>query len=179
MRKKNLMNNRKVWRQIFCGGLIACMVLSFTACGSKSTDTETKEETEAISSGTTVTESTEISEIANDYYLDLTDIGMKLTIYLRLGEDGNFMLSNSLDFATNKGSGTFQKSDDAYVMIYDSLNGEEKTISDGITASFVVTEEGKLDFSVSNALPYGSANIYTVSPEDASMKLIAHVVTSK
>ena len=59
------------------------LVLGLTACG--------KEESEAKG-----TEGTE--ELAGNYYIDLTDLGMKLTFYLDLEQDGTFMFSNTLDF---------------------------------------------------------------------------------
>ena len=152
---------KKVWKKFMTFTAMSCMVFSLVACG----NTEKEKENDAVSGSTTTTEennvtennstteptseSIELSELANDYYIDLADFGMKLTIYLRLEENGNFMLSNALDFETNKGSGIFQKADDSYVMVYTSVNGEEKSVSDGITASFTVTEEGTLDFSAS------------------------------
>lgn len=162
---------KKIWKKLAIFMSMACMMLSLVACGGNGG------EEDAVSGGTSSSKNADTSEVANDYYLDLTELGMKLTVYLRLDEAGNFIFSNTLDFTTDKGSGTFQKSDDAYVMIYDSVNGEEKSISEGITASFVVTEDGSLDFSGSNAVPYGSANIDTVSAEDSSIKLMAHIVT--
>lgn len=160
---------KKIWKKIAVFALMVCMAFSLAACGGNDED--------AVSGGTSSSKNADTSEVANDYYLDLTDLGMKLTVYLRLDAEGNFIFSNTLDFTTNKGSGTFQKSDDAYVMIYDSVNGEEKSISEGITASFVVTEDGNLDFSGSDVVPYGSANINTVAEDDASIKLMGHIVT--
>lgn len=78
----------------YLGGLMAAvLVLGMTGCGQS-------EEKKA----------TDTKEVANDYYVDLTELGMNLTIYLRLEEDGNFLFSNTVDFATNKSSGTFQES---------------------------------------------------------------------
>lgn len=116
-------------------------------------------------------------EVANDYYIDLTELGMKLTIYLRLDENGNFKFSNTLDFEVNKSDGTFQKSGDEYVMVYTSVNGEEKSISEGLTSSFVVTEDGSLDFTTCEKIYYGSASATSRSDENPDAKLIAHVVT--
>ena len=154
--------------------ITATMTISITACSEKESEQNT--ESDAVSSGTTVAESTDELEVTNDYAMDLTPLGMPLTVYLRLEEDGKFILSNALDFATDKGSGTFQKSGEEYIMVYSFLNGEEKSVSDGITASFVVTEDGSLDFSGCASVPYGSAKIDTVSKSDTSVKLIAHVV---
>ncbi|MBQ8663145.1 MAG: hypothetical protein IJ471_04745 [Eubacterium sp.] len=147
--------------------LAVCMMFGIVACGSEGSSTE----------GGATSGGGNTAEVANDYYLDLTELGMKLTVFLRLNEDGTFIFSNTLDFAVDKSSGTFQKSGDEYIMVFTSVNGEEKSVSDGLTSSFVVTEDGNLDFSVGGAVPYGSANIDTVSEEDASIVLMGMVVT--
>lgn len=117
------------------------------------------------------------SEVANDYYIDLTDLGMNLTIYLRLDEAGTFTFSNTLDFETVKSSGTFQESDDEYMMVYDSVNGEEKSVSDGLTSTFVVLEDGSLDFTCCDYIYYGSAKATTTSEDNPDAKLVAYMVT--
>ncbi len=138
------------------------ILFSMTACGG------TKEETK-----------TDTAEVANDYYIDITDLGMKLVFYLRLDGEGNFMFSNTLDFEVNKSSGTFQKSGEEYIMVYESVNGEEKTMSDGLTSSFVLTEDGSLDFSSCEKIYYGSASVDRYSAKDPNVKLIAHIVTEE
>lgn len=140
--------------------LIVCLLFSMTACGEAG---ETKK-------------TPNTKDVAGDYYLDLSDLGMKLTVFLKLEENGKFIFSNTLDFEVNKSSGTFQKSGEEYVMVFDSVNGEEKSISEGMTGSFFVDEEGRLDFSGSDTIPYGSARISTVS-EDENVKLLGILVT--
>lgn len=148
-------------RSVFVSLILVCMSL-FTACG-----TDSKTETKA---GNT-------EEVANDYYIDLTDLGMKLTFYLRLDEAGNFQFSNTLDFTVDKSSGTFQETDGEYVMIYSSVNGEEKSISEGLTSSFMVLEDGSLDFSNTECVYYGSARASSSAADNPETKLIAHVVS--
>lgn len=117
------------------------------------------------------------AELEGDYYIDLTELGMKLTFYLRLEEEGTFLFSNALDFETNKSSGTVQKTEAGYMMVYDSVNGEEKSVSDGLTTSFVQLEDGSLDFSgEGGCIYYGSARATTSSAEDSDTKLIAYRV---
>lgn len=72
---------------------------------------------------------------------------MKLVIYLRLTENGTFQFSNTTDFEINKSSGVVQKGANDYVMVYESVNGADKSISDGLTSSFFVDNEGRLDFT--------------------------------
>ena len=123
------------------------------------------------------TAQTGTQEVANSYYMGLTDLGMKMTIYLRLDAEGNFLFSNTPAFEVNKSAGTFQKSGDEYIMVYESVNGEAKTMSDGLTSSFIVTEEGSLDFSGCEKIYYGIAAIDRNSAEDPNAKMIAHILT--
>ena len=154
---KGVNTMKHLWKKAAIFMMMATMTISITACSEKESEQNT--ESDAVSSGTTVAESTDELEVTNDYAMDLTPLGMPLTVYLRLDEDGKFILSNTLDFETDKGSGTFQKSGEEYIMVYTFANGEEKSVSDGITASFVVTKEGSLDFSGCTSVPYGSVQI--------------------
>lgn len=145
-------------------GCLACMLLFMVAaCG-------TKEENDKKLTADT-------SEIAGTYYLDLSELGMKLMLYLRLDAEGGFQFSGSQEFAVDKGSGSFEKSGDAYIMVYSSVNGQPKSVSDGITSSFRVTEDGKLDFSICESVYYGSVAVDTISEEDSNIKLMGVSVT--
>ncbi len=115
----------------------------------------------------------DFSAVAGDYYLDLSQLGMKLTIYLRLSPEGAFQFSNTTDFAVNKSSGTVQQGTEEYIMVYSSVNGEEKSVSDGLTSSFTVKEDGSLDFSGCERIYYGSATAVSRSEEDPSVVLTA------
>lgn len=160
--KKSHSVQKRNWSRRICAFLMTGIWLCFlTACGGGG-ETNTGVST---------------NEVAGDYYIDLTDLGMKLTIYLQLDEEGAFLFSNTLDFEVNKSSGTFQKSGDEYIMVYDSVNGEEKSVSDGLTSSFVVTEEGNLDFSGCEKIYYGSAGADSSSADNPDAKLIAKPVT--
>ena len=115
--------------------------------------------------------------VAGDYYLDLTELGMKLTVYLRLDDAGAFTFSNTLSFETVKSAGSYQFSDGGYLMVFTNVNGEEKSISDGLNSGFTVQTDGSLDFSGYGIVPYGSASISTSVDDDSSVKLIAYPVT--
>ena len=139
------------------------LVFGLTACGNEESGSKKAEGT---------------AELAGNYYIDLTDLGMKLTFYLDLEQDGTFMFSNTLDFEVNKSSGTWQKSGDDYMMVYDSVNGEEKSVSDGLTTTFKALEDGSLDFTgESGCIYYGSATASTVGADDPDATLIAYPVT--
>lgn len=140
---------------------VAVLAAGMTACGGEA-GTDTKK--------------ADTKDLANDYYIDLTDLGMKLNIYLRLDGEGNFIFSNTLDFETDKSSGTFQKSEDEYIMVYSSVNGEEKSVSEGLTSTFTVMEDGSLDFTNTECIHYGSARPTAAESDDPDAAMIAHIV---
>lgn len=142
-------------KRIFVFALILCLLLS--GCDAQNSQT-----------GGGLAEA-----VAGDYYIDLTDLGMKLTIYLRVGEEGTFLFSSTPDFSVNKSDGTLQKVEDEYLMVYTSVNGEAKSISDGLNSKFVVRDDGSLDFTVCERIYYGTASATTTSTEYPDAKLIA------
>ncbi len=113
------------------------------------------------------------AQVADDYYIDLSDLGMKLTIYLRIGADGTFLFSSTPDFTVNKSDGTLQKVGDEYLMVYTSVNGEAKSISEGLNSKFIAAADGSLDFTVCERIYYGTATATTTSAEYPDAKLIA------
>lgn len=156
---------QKIKKKITALLVILC-ILTLTACSGQ----------EQTSSGEKKTAGMEA--IAGVYYIDLTELGMKLTFYLQIEESGAYLFSNTLDFETNKSSGTLQQTEDGYMMVYDSVNGEEKTAADGLTTHFVLLEDGSLDFSGENGcIYYGSARATTSSADDSDAKLIAYPVS--
>ena len=162
---------RRLWALL----LAALLLVSLCACGA-STRGETAEQSEAAETQET-SGGADTSAIAGDYYLDLTDLGMKLTIYLRIGSDGSFLFSNTTAFEVNKSSGTVTAADDGWLMVYSSVNGEEKSLSDGLTSSFAVTEGGVLDFSSCEKVYYGSASATTTSADNPDAGLYAVPIT--
>lgn len=144
----------------------AVMAFALCSCGEK-----------GESSSAAAAESSEF-DAAGDYYIDLTELGMKLTIYLRITDDGSFKFSNTTEFEVDKSSGTVEKSGDEYIMVYTSVNGKEKSISDNLNSRFVKTDSGELDFTVCERIYYGSAGATTKSEENENAKLIAKPITS-
>lgn len=143
-------------RRILAACLCVLMLLGAAGCS------QSAEENNALPVG-----------VAGDYYIDLTELGMKLTIYLRISQDGSFLFSNTPAFETNKSSGTVQVSENEYLMVYSSVNGEDKSISDGLTSKFVLAEDGSLDFTACDRIYYGSASSTTTSADNPQAKLIA------
>jgi hypothetical protein len=145
-------------KRIFAFALVLCLLLA--GCGVQNTQT-----------------SGDLAEaVAGDYYIDLTDLGMKLTIYLRIAEEGNFLFSSTPDFSVNKSDGTMQKVENEYLMVYTSVNGEAKSISDGLNSKFIVQEDGSLDFTVCERIYYGTASATTTSTDYPDAKLIAYPI---
>ena len=150
----------KRWISFFAAVLCVCLLL--TGCGVRTAKTH---------GGST-------ADIAGDYYIDLTDLGMKLTIYLRVGADGTFRFSSATDFSVNKSDGTIENAGDEYLMVYTSVNGEEKSISDGLNSKFLVQADGSLDFTVCERIYYGTATATTTSADNPDAKLIAYPLPS-
>lgn len=144
----------------------AVMALAFCACGDNG-----KGSSSLTSEGGGL-------DAAGDYYIDLTELGMKLTIYLRINADGSFMFSNTTAFEVDKSSGTVEKSKDEYIMVYTSVGGKEKSISDNLNSKFIRAENGDLDFTVCERIYYGSAGATTTSEENKDARLIAKPLTS-
>ena len=139
--------------------VLLAMCVFMTACGGTEEGTSGKGGAGAV------------KDVVGEYYLDLSKLGMKLTVYLRISEDGTFQFSNTTDFKINKSAGTIEKGTDKYIMVYESVNGEEKNLSEGVTSSFVVKDDKTLDFSGCERIYYGSATAITVSAEDPSIIL--------
>ncbi|MCD7820478.1 MAG: hypothetical protein LUH07_15740 [Lachnospiraceae bacterium] len=140
------------------------------------TFSDTAEQSGSEDAGSAGSETTNAASVANDYYLDLTDLGMNLTIYLHLDEDGTFQFSNTLSFETIKSGGTYVESDGEYLIVFESINGEEYSVSDGYTGGFTVLDDGSLDFSAGQYVYYGSTHIMTVSEDDETIKLTGVIV---
>lgn len=89
--------------------------------------------------------------LAGAYLLDATPLGMPITVYLIIDENGSFQLTNKLEGGADKGSGQIGSQDGLYLMLYsDSTNDQVKS------ATFTV-EGGKLIFST--RVPYGAAGL--------------------
>lgn len=151
---------KKTFRRLMALLWIGCVAIALAGCSQPSGDAG-------------ATQAAGDAGIAGDYYLDLTELGMKLTVYLRLDEAGTFLFSNGLSFETSKSAGTYHASDEGYLMVFTSVNGEEQSISEGLSSGFVVREDGALDFGGYGTVPYGTASISTVSADDPEVRLIA------
>jgi len=109
--------------------------------------------------------------IAGDYQIDIARLGMPLVFYLRIGADGAFMLSPSIDFdpSESRGEGVIAESGGVHMMIY-----KEHTSDSPKTATFVL-DGPNLVFQ--STLPYGQSNIIN-SAEDPDDPEIVYTLTA-
>ena len=116
--------------------------------------------------------SDQFEAIAGDYQIDITNLGMPLVFYLRIGADGTFALSPNTDFDPSecRGEGVLGTSEGVYMMIY-----KEHTPDNPKTATFVM-EGPNLVFQ--STLPYGSSNIIN-SVEDSDDPTIVYTLTAE
>ncbi len=132
------------------GALTLVLAIFLTGC-------DKKPDSSGTSSGTAVNDVAK--DIAADYILDATPLGMPLQVYLHIGEDGTFQLSNQLTGGQDKGSGKIGKSGDTYMLLY-----SDSTTESPKTATFTVSGK-QLIFSTK--LPYGSSS-FAPNTEDAA-----------
>ncbi len=117
------------------------------------------------------------SSLYGNYSLDLNTVGMPLTIYLSLKGDDTFLFSNTTLFETVKSKGTLTKGEGKYVMVYDQVNGEDKSVSDGLVSEFIFDGKDTLTFT-SDFIYYGStSHVLTKNESDSTKILTAKRIT--
>lgn len=109
--------------------------------------------------------------LAGEYEIDISNFGMPLVFYLKINEDGSFMLCPNRNYATSdlRGEGQLAQSEALYMMIY-----KEHTAENPKTATFIV-ENNNLVFQTT--LPYGASNI-SQSAEDPEDPEIIYILTA-
>ncbi len=130
------------------------LVLSVAACGRNGEDPVNGENGE--NGENDVPDNGEVFALSGEYEIDITNLGMPLVIYLKIDDDGDFMLQTSRAFDDPRDTGTIRKvdeadQDDTYLMIYDETDNDELR-----TATFYVVD-GNLRFQT--RMPYGGSNI--------------------
>lgn len=116
-------------------------------------------------------EAEETFDLHGDYAIDISDLGMALTFYLRIREDNTFVLSANRQFSDDRGSGTIGELDGTYLMIYsDSTPDKSKT------ATF---ERIGPNLIFRSTLPYGSANIMFEREDEENPEIIYHLMGHK
>jgi len=144
--------------------VLACQTTTTTTTATSTTSTKTTNTT-TTTTQTTTANPTAYEDIAADYQIDITALGMPLVFYLRISPNGAFKLSTTRVFSDDKGNGTISKNEDVYTFNYSE---------GGKTATFIV--EGKTLKFTSN-LPYGASNI-TYQVVDTENPEITHTLTA-
>ncbi len=149
--------------------LVFCMLFSFAACTGTTDPSYTSAGTN--SEGNTdnpATDTNKYADIAGEYFLDATDLGMAMKWYIKITADGKFVISTARDYSAVKGEGTVGDKDGTYMFVY-----SDNTADNPKTATFKF--EGK-NMVFSTKVPIGAAS---VSPSDdgtvfPTAVLIAH-----
>lgn len=109
--------------------------------------------------------------LAGVYAVDITNMGMALTFYLRIDEDRNFILSPSREFSQDRGSGTIGELAGTYLMIYHDSTPEQSK-----TATF--EREGH-NLIFRSTLPYGASNIRFEAEDEDDPSIIYNLYADK
>ncbi len=150
----------RVVMAIFLLGLVSLL----SACGKS-------EPAQQVVDTTPVQATEETIELNGDYAIDISDLGMALKFYLRIGEDNSFLLSANRQFSDNRGSGTIGELDGTYLMIFSDSTQERPK-----TATF---ERVGPNLIFRSALPYGSANISFEKVDDHNPEIVYHLTADK
>ena len=130
---------KKLWLFVVTSILALAMSFTLVACGGN-------ENNDDGAGG-----DADVADVVGDYSVDLSALGMPLTVYLRISEDGTFKFSSATDFVADKNSGTVSKISTGYVMIYSTINNESAS---GKTTNFTKESDGSLKFD--GTVYYGS-----------------------
>lgn len=143
---------KPIWKRIAALTLSAALVLSLAACGGEAggkapADTSAPAATEPVNDA--------VAQLAGAYAVDITDLGMPITFYLVIREDGTFQLTNEVTdgaaTGADKGNGKVGESGGVYMLVYSDSTAEASK-----TATFEL-DGSNLVFTTT--LPYGSSNI--------------------
>ena len=141
--------------------LVLAMVFTFAACAPAADDTNGSQASAPVDTNA-------YADIAGEYLLDASNLGMPMKWFVKITADGKFVISTARDYATLKGEGTVGGKDGTYMFVYaDSTTEAPKT------ATFTV-ENKNLVFSTN--VPIGAASV-SPNPDEGKFptaKIIAH-----
>lgn len=154
--------------------LLVGMVVFFSGCGKsnpkeQTADSTVQESQVAVSSKDEAP--VEKFELPGEYAIDMSKLGMALTVYLRIDEDNNFTLAANRQFAADRGKGTIGELDGTYLMIYSDSTPEKSK-----TATF---ERLGHNLIFRSPLPYGSASISCEAVDAENPELIHQLMANK
>lgn len=119
---------------------------------------------------TTTTTTKADFELAGEYEIDITNLGMPLVFYLKMETNGTFKLSSNRSYDVDKGNGTVGHSGGTYMLLYSDSTTEKPK-----TATFTVVNHNLL---FSTNLPYGASNI-SFSKVDETDPEITHYLMAR
>ncbi len=134
--------------------LVFVMLFSFAACAKNNGPDAEVQAPQA--------DANKYADIAGEYYLDATELGMAMKWYIKITADGKFAISTKRDFTDEKalkGEGTIGENEGTYMLLY-----SDSTTETPKTATFKF--EGK-DMVFSTRVPIGAAG---VNPSDDGTK---------
>ena len=125
--------------------LVFAMLFAFAACAPKADDNKDPE------SSTPAQENNAYADIAGEYLLDGSNLGMPMKWYIKVTADGKFVIATTRDYASIKGEGTVGSKDGTYMFVYSDSTAEKPK-----TATF--TMDGK-NMVFSTSVPIGVASL--------------------
>lgn len=166
------MNTSSIRRSLLVLLLVAVVI--FSGCSKPKQEevkTETSKEIAATAADSEAPSLQEEYELPGEYAIDLSNLGMALTFYLRIDEENNFLLSANKFFSDDRGSGVIGELEGTYMMIYsDSTPDRTKT------ATF---ERVGHNLLFQTPLPYGSANILFELEDEDDPELVHRLMADK
>lgn len=151
--------------------LVMAMILSFVGCGPTTPATPTDPApTDSKPTNPTPTDpedTNKFADIAGEYLLDASNLGMPMKWYIKITADGKFVISTTREYTAVKGEGTVGTKDGTYMFMYSDSTQESPK-----TATF--TFEGK-NMVFSTNVPIGAASVSPNADEGKfpTAKLIA------
>ena len=128
--------------------LVLAMLLTFVGCGPKTPADPTDP---APTDPTNPVEDNKFADIAGEYELDASPLGMPMKWFIKITADGKFVISTNRNYTSLKGEGTVGGKDGTYMFMYSDSTQEKPK-----TATFTV--EGK-NLVFSTRVPIGAAGV--------------------
>jgi hypothetical protein len=158
---------RRKLTRILLAALLIGLVSLLSACGKQEAPQQAAEEVQEEPAAAAA----ETHELAGEYMIDITNLGMALQFYLRIDEDNSFMLSPNRQFSDSRGDGTIGELEGTYLMIYSDSTQENPK-----TATF---ERVGPNLIFRSTLPYGSAKIHFEVEDDENPEIIHRLIANK
>ena len=132
--------------------LVLLLVLPLAvACSNKNADPNNTNTNTPGEENSDPVDNTKYADIAGEYLLDASNLGMPIKRYIKVSADGKFVIGTDRTYTSLKGDGTVGNSGDTYMFLYsDSTNESPKTATfkfEGVNMVF------------STSVPIGTASV--------------------